>query len=475
MSGRGSGAGSVTTSQQPSGDEGIQTITSTIQVSGDLAGSVPDPNATFQPRQILTINEAIRRGLQYNLGSRAAIQAAKQAAASQQGARSSLLPTISASLSENLDKVDLATSGFDASSFPSIGQYFPSTVGPFHYYSAQANASYSALDAVAIDNYATTKRQAEAATIGSSDVREQVILAVAGTYLRILSDVALVDSESAQVKYSQAVYDQSAAQEEAGAKAHVDVNRILIQFQTERERLAVDDAALIKDKMALARQIGLPIDDDFGVSETLTGDLEPELSLQDAYRRAQTDRNDLRAAELQVRAAQDARRAAGAERLPTLKLQGSYGLQGINPNSGVSVYSGSVQLNIPIFSGGQIRSDEREADAALDQRRSELADLREEVRFEVRSAWIDRDVASSQVALAASNRKLAAETLQQSTDRFFAGATTSVEVVQSEQVVAAAERDYISSLFSLNVAKVKLARAMGEAEKEIPVVLKGAQ
>ena len=186
-------------------------------------------------------------------------------------------------------------------------------------------------------------------------------------------------------------------------------------------------------------------------------------------------RNDLHAAEVQLRVAVEARRAAGAERLPVLKLQGYYGLQGVNPDTGRTVYSGSAQLNIPIFNGGQIRSDERQADAAVEQRQSELSDMREQVRFDVRSAWIDRDLAASQVVLADSNRQLAAETLQQSTDRFLVGAADAVEIVRSEQTVAGAERDYISSLFSLNVAKINLARAMGEAERDIPVVLKGAQ
>jgi outer membrane protein TolC len=248
-----------------------------------------------------------------------------------------------------------------------------------------------------------------------------------------------------------------------------------VQLQTEKQRLAADRGALMKDKMVLAREIGLSIDDDFDVAEILTGDLEPELTLPDAYQRALNTRNDLRAAEAQLKAAVDARQAAGLQRIPSLKVQGFYGLQGVDPNSGSTVYNGQAQLNIPIFNGGQIRSDERQADAALDQRKSELADTREQVRFDVRSAWIDRDVAANQVLVADSNRKLAAETLKQSADRFFAGATTAVEVVQSEQSVADAERDYIGSLFSLNVAKINLARAMGEAEKDVPVVLKGAQ
>jgi outer membrane protein TolC len=477
LSGRQGTNGSVAITQQPAGggDSGVQTINSTVQVTGSFAGSIlgnPLPNGVTAE---LTIDEAIRRGLRYNLGVKAASRSAQQASATQSSVRSALLPNISAQLSDNVNKISLITTGFDASSFPSIGQFFPTDVGPFHYYSAQANVSQSLLDMVALENYQTSKLQTEAAKLGTQDAREQIALAVAGSYLRVLSAIAAVNTEMAEVKYSQGVYDQSLAQEVAGAKPHVETNRNLVQLQTEQQRLTADQATLIKVKMILAREIGLSIDQDFTVREALSPDTTAAISLAEAYQRAATARNDVHAAEVQVRVAEDARKAAGAQYLPTLKLQGFYGLQGVNPNSGTSVYNGSISLNVPIFSGGQIRSDERQSDAALNQRRSELSDLREQVRFEVRTAWLDLDVAAKQVAVAESNRRLAAQTLQQSTDRFFAGATTSVEVVQSEQAVASAENDYIGSLFSLNLARISLARSMGEAEKDIPLILKGAQ
>jgi outer membrane protein TolC len=59
-------------------------------------------------------------------------------------------------------------------------------------------------------------------------------------------------------------------------------------------------------------------------------------------------------------------------------------------------------------------------------------------------------------------------------DRFAAGVTNSVEVVQSQESLAAAERDYISSLYSLNLSKISLARAMGNAEDTIPDMMKGS-
>ncbi|HUB80256.1 MAG TPA: TolC family protein, partial [Bryobacteraceae bacterium] len=64
-------------------------------------------------------------------------------------------------------------------------------------------------------------------------------------------------------------------------------------------------------------------------------------------------------------------------------------------------------------------------------------------------------------------------TLTQSRDRFSAGVTDTLEVVQAEETVAAAAQDYISSLYAHNVAKATLARAMGQAGTNMRQFLAG--
>jgi outer membrane protein TolC len=77
------------------------------------------------------------------------------------------------------------------------------------------------------------------------------------------------------------------------------------------------------------------------------------------------------------------------------------------------------------------------------------------------------------VKVARSNVDLSEETLAQSRDRFTAGVTDTVEVVQSQQAVAAAHEQYISSLYSYNYAKISLARALGMAEAGVKEYFKG--
>jgi len=122
-----------------------------------------------------------------------------------------------------------------------------------------------------------------------------------------------------------------------------------------------------------------------------------------------------------------------------------------------------------------VKADIEQADVALAQRKSELADQQGQVEQEVRSALIELETAIGQVRLAQQNRGYANETLHESRDRFGLGVATTVEVVQAEEQVAGAESDYVSSLYSFELARISLARATGEAEKELPDLLKAVQ
>jgi outer membrane protein TolC len=208
--------------------------------------------------------------------------------------------------------------------------------------------------------------------------------------------------------------------------------------------------------------------------EDLPAQVPPAISIDDEIKLALDERSDLKAARLQLRAAEETRRSSRSEYLPSLSVNGNYGIEGQNPQQGaVSVFQAAASVTIPIFQGGRVRADIEQADAAISQRQAEYADEKGAVELDVREAYIDLQVASEQVGVAQENRKVAAETLQQSLDRFAAGVTTSVEVVQSQESVASAERDYIGSLFSLNLARISLARATGQIESFIPNMLKG--
>ncbi len=327
-------------------------------------------------------------------------------------------------------------------------------------------------------NWQASKESERAAILSAKDARELVVLAVAGTYLQTLASAARVDSQAAQVTNAQAVYQQALTRKAAGINSKIDVMRSLVELQTQQQRLGSLEADLSKQKIVLARIIGLPLDRELKLSEPLSGSEKTatQATAPDAtaaIQQAFQSRWDLRAAEAQVRAAEKALSAARAERLPSVSINGDYGVLGPNPESTHGVFAVTGTVNMPIWQGGRAKGDIQEAEATLHQRQAELADQRGRIEQDVRTALIELQTAIGQVQLAQSNRGYANETLAEARDRFSAGVATTVEVVQAQEQVAGAESDYISSLFSLNLAKLTFARATGDAESNVSDLLKG--
>ena len=466
---------SVQQSATPSMSSSVNTINTQVRVQGSYNGSTLDSTAP-NGAVTLTFAEAIRRALEFNLGKIGADAASLQAQAQRISVLSSLLPTISASLSENAAKADLQAEGFNSSLFgSSLGFNFPNTVGPFHYYDLRGSLQQSILDLTAVHNYRSARNSSDAASLDARQAREEVVLAVTGAYLQLMATSALIDEQRTEVQYAEASYKQARAMADAGNKAPIDANRGLVELQTEQQRLRSQLGDFEKQKNALARLIGLPLGLDISIAEKLETQPYDTAPLEELIHRAWSQRQDLKAADAQLHAAIEARKAAGDERLPSAKVEGFYGVEGINPNQGNGIFQASASVNIPIFSGGRLHADAVQADAVVTERKAELSNARGAVELDVRNAYIDLNVANDQVATAESNRTLALATLQQSQDRFAVGVADSVEVVNSQEALAAADHDYVSSLFSQNLAKITLAHAMGEAEKDLPNIFKGSK
>lgn len=450
----------------------VNTLNSTIQLSGTYQGSILDPKAP-QGSLTLTIADAISRGLRFNLGGVSADVSLRQARAQRLAALSLMLPNIYATLSETSAKIDLQTEGLSAGVLGK-GISPPTTVGPFHYYSALANVSED-LSFTALHNIRQETALAQAAQMSAANARELIVLAVGGTYLRVIANQANVVSQEAQVKQAQASYKLADDEYQVGTKTIIDSNKSLVELRTQQQRLSALRGDLFKETMQLARLIGLPAGQQLVLSEKLPAEIPNTVPIEEGIKAALQMRPDLKAARLQLKAAVEARRASKSEYLPSLSVNGNYGVEGINPNKGVSTYQISAGVRIRVFDSGRVKADVDQADAAVTQWQAQYDDLQAAVDLDVRQAYVDLQVASEQLKVAQENRQLAAETLKQSIDRFSSGVTNSVEVVQSQETVASAEQDYISTLFSLNLSRISLAKATGQAEQLMTHMLKGNQ
>jgi outer membrane protein TolC len=426
-------------------------------------GSVPTGTASSTPLA-LTLRDAIDRGLKANLGLLVSGSASEIARGQRLRALSALLPQVNGGLSYTDEQLNLKTIGF---TFSIPGVSVPTIVGPFHYVDARASASVTVFDYNKWKNYRSFQESQRAAQLSFQDARDLVVQAVANAYLQVIDDASRVEAIRAQVLTDQALYDRTADQKKAGTSPGIDVLRAQVELKQQQQRLLAQENQFAKDKLSLGRVIGLPGGQDFNIAESVPFSPLTSMTQEEALRTALDQRPDYQGAKAQVRAAEETVRAARGERYPTAGVTGDYGDIGpaINESHGTFTFMASLKFNI--FDGGRIGADVVEAKAALKQRQDELADLGGQIDYQVRAAFLDIQSAADQVAVAKSNLDLANQTLEQARDRFSAGVTDNIEVVQAQQSVASANDNLISALSGHNLAKVALARALGAAEQGI--------
>jgi outer membrane protein TolC len=432
-------------------------------------GSVPSGTASGTPLS-LTLHDAIARGLKNNLGLLSRDTANDQARAQRLKALSALLPQVTGTMGATEQQVNLQTFGlkFNFPTIPGIGAFnIPTIVGPFHYVSAQASATVPVWDYSAHKNLRSATESQQAAALSSQDGRDLVVQAVANAYLLIIADGSRVDSIQAQVKTAQALYDRASDQKTAGTSPAIDVLRAQVELKQQQQRLLAQQNQLAKDKLVLGRIIGLPDGQEYGLGETVPYSPLAAMSPDEAIHLAFSQRPDYQSAQKQVRAAEYSVKAARGEWYPTGTVNGFYGANGTAPDNAHGVFTVTGAVNFNIFNGGRIRSDIDSALATLKQRQDALGDIGGQIGFEIRSALLDVQSAADQVAVAQSNVELASQTLEQARDRFSAGVADTIEVVQAQESVAAANDNLIAAMYGHNVAKVSLARGLGVAEQGV--------
>lgn len=430
-------------------------------------GSVPEGQATSGVMD-LSFKEAIDRALRNNLGLLIGGNNVLAARGQKWRELSRLLPNVSAAATQAATQIDLAALGFRFN-FPGVSP----VVGPIGTFDARAYVSGPIFDWHQILRERAARARESAAQYSYKDARELVVLATGNAYLLTISAAARVDAAQAQVETAQALYNKARDQQAAGVTPAIDTLRAQVEFQARQQQLIVARNNYSKEKLQLARIIGLPPGQEFNLTDKIPYQPLAPMSVEDALRRAYADRPDYQAAVQQVLSAERIRSAATAEHLPTLEFSGNYGAAGVNIGNSHGVFQAGATLVIPIFAGGRSRADALQAEATLRQSQEQLANLRAQIDYDVRTALLDLSAAADQVRVARSSLDLANQTLAQAQDRFTAGVADNLEVVQAQEVLAAANENYIASLYAHNVAKVELARAIGFAEQGVKQYLEG--
>lgn len=467
------------TTTQPAASSG-SSVTATSQVSTSSPSSSQDPfsgsviteKATDEVIK-LSLKDAINRGLKANLGALLTEQGITSARAERWRALQTMLPDVTARVTESKQQINLQAEGINFPKTP--GSPFanvPTIIGPFSTFDTRAylsaRAGFSQYESIR-----SSIQNLKAAQFSYQNALELVVFSVSNAYLEVLTSAANVVNAQAQVQTAQATLDQASQMHEAGVSAKIDTVRASVELQARKQDLVVAKNNFDKSKIALARTIGLPLEQQYELSDTLQFIPAPIMTQEEALHRAYQTRLDYRQAQAQVHAAELSERSARYERLPSLAFNGDYGDIGLTPghSHGTFVAAGSVE--VPVFEEGRIRGDIYQAQAGLKQNKDQLSDLEGRINAEIRISFLDVNAAAEQVQLADSSVKLAEEELAEARERFSAGVTDNLEVVQAQGSLVNAQNQYVSSLYVHNLAKLSLARALGEARQNAATYLGG--
>lgn len=373
-------------------------------------------------------------------------------------ARSALLPQLGLSASDTLRRGNVETAF--GQSLPGFSQH----IGPFYIINGGVSGSVPLFDLTLWHRYRSSQAGVEASRAAQGTEREQATLLVVSQYLGAQRAAADVKAAQSRVDLAQALYEQASDLQKNGVGTGIDTLRANVELQNESQRLIQSRTQFDTSLYSLSRLLGLdatrPIDltDEMGFSEN------PEFTAEQSLESAYATRPEMNQIRNRQRAVALERKAAGAQRLPSLNLTGGWAEEGITAGRIIPVYEYGVSLSVPLFTGGRIEAQEAKADIAARQLGEQERDLRNRISVEIKTASRQLEAARNEVRVANAGVDLAREEVTQARDRFQAGVANNIEVITAQDALSRANDNQIAALYRFTQARADLAHATGHIE-----------
>ena len=406
----------------------------------------------------LTLRDAVQLALKQNPRVILANLGVAQSEQERNIARSALLPQVGGHAGETVNRVNLESSiGFR---FPGFSQH----VGPYRYEQIGAGFNAAVLDLTLWRRYRASQAGIDTSRAQETTVREESVLLVVSQYLGSQRAAADVEAARSRVDLAQALYDQAADLLKNGVGTGIDALRSNVQLQNEKQHLIVARTQLETALYALARLLNVDPKQRVELADAVSFFDTPEVNLDQTLERAWQTRPELRQILAQQQRAQLELRVAGDARLPKVSVSGFWAEQGLNNSNAIPVYSYSANLDVPLFTGGRIQAERSRAELAIRQLKQQEQEVRNRIVLDVQTSIAQLGSARSEVDVAKLGIELARQEVEQSRDRFQAGVTNNVEVIQAQDGLARASDNQIAAFYRYNQARADLAHSVGQME-----------
>jgi outer membrane protein len=425
-----------------------------IQEQPAGASAIPQSNAPVQ----LSLHEAVRLALKQNPQLLAARLEALETKQTSRIARSAFLPKASLSLEEQAIRFNLATL---------IGQEpAPYSVGPYSNAQLGSNFDVPIIAVSAWRSYQAQKQRERASRLDASDTQETIASIVVNQYLSLERAKATERAVESRIELAQALLHLADDQVAQGTGTHTDALRANVELDVEKQNLASAQADTRGFGYGLAQVLGLNADQYVVATEELNAHDDDVPDEQQSLAEALTTRPDLKALQALSSAARDDQKASSMQRFPEFHFDGYWAQSGRSPASALPVYTYQAEMRVPVFTGGRIDAETNRAKLATAQSNETVADRRDGITQEVRTALSSLQAAREQLQLSTDAVRLSTREVIESRDRFQAGVTNNIEVITAQTSLAQATDSQIGAMYRLQQARADLSHARGRIAEE---------
>jgi outer membrane protein TolC len=421
----------------------------------------------------LSLDEAIALGFKNNLGLEEAENNEKTLKGEKYEALQEFLPTLILSGSTGVYQHNLAALGFGPGVIGEFSSLFPNGVVPnFNPITKDTltqggiQFSQTLFSGPVIAGYKAAGAAQRSAYFAKMSARGEVVQQVATAYLHAIAAASEVDNAKALEAEDQVQLNHEHEAHEAGTVANLDELRARVQLQSQQQVRITAETSLEKDLILLKREIGVAPGQKIALTDPAPySDLAaqtPEEVRAIAYKSRQ-DYQNLQNQAVEYKAIHAAYRS---QRLPTLTFNGNYTTDTVTGVGTHGTFLAQGTLSVPLFREAKLRGDNEASQAQLDAINNQLADLRNHIEQQVRSALLDVNAAQQLVQVARSNVELATRELSDETDRVNSGVDDNLPLVTAQATLASAQSNLVESLYQYNVSKLVLARSAGILETQ---------
>ena len=432
--------------------EGLPGSVQAAEIQMQVQATPPAPGSLSPTGKLLTIEDAVRIGLDNHPRIRSASEriGSQQAILGQQTA--AYYPTIS--LSNQYRTSQSSTNGGNdhaADTFSSQAS-FNLTLYNFGKREGNVQAARETLDATKQD-YGTTT--------------QDTVLSIKQSYYVYLASQALVKVRQDTVRNRELLVRQAQGFYEVGTRARIDVARAEANLYTARADLIAAENGVKIAWVTLRNAMGSPRLPEQPVAED-SPEVELSMNLAGARDAAFEARTELKSFDALRRASDQLIAVARRGHLPDIILDSSYGRRHVSDQAGLNTFplqpTWSVQLsfNIPIFDGFRTTNRVEETLHNYYNVKAQEEDRRQLIALEVEQSYLRVVETQERILATDSAAKAAKENLDLAQGRYQVGVGSIIEVTDAETLYTDAQTTYIRTVYDYKIADAQLARAMGD-------------